>query len=186
MSEPFLGEIRMVAFNFAPPGWLECAGQLLSISQYSALFSLLGTTYGGDGVTIFGLPDLRGRVPVGHSESGAYGTSPNRMGQTGGQETVTLAASQMPDHTHGASAITTLKGNDSAANASSPEGSVPGNTGRSNLYQTESPNVDRAEGAATTSVTISNAGGGQPHDNMPPYQVVRFVIATQGIYPSRT
>ena len=184
MSEPFIGEIRLVGFDFAPRGWESCEGQLLSIHSNQTLFSLLGTTYGGDGVHTFALPDLRGRVPIG--EGTGPGLTPYRLGERGGSETVTLTESQMPSHDHAASATTTLHGSDSAANSPSPNGTVPGNTGRSNLNQTESATVDRATDAASTTVTVQNAGGSQPHNNIQPYLGMRYVIATQGIYPSRS
>ncbi len=181
MSDPYVGEIKMVAFNFAPDdyyGWLPCDGRLLQINQYAALFSLLGTAYGGNGTSNFGIPNLNGRMPV-----GAGTTYP--MGATGGATTHTLTAAEMPAHTHAASATTTLKGNSGAANSSNPAGTVPANTGRSNIYQTGAGDVDQAASAAATNVSVTSAGNGQAHNNMPPYQAVMFIIATAGIYPSR-
>jgi microcystin-dependent protein len=178
MSEPFLGEIRMVGFNYAPQGWLPCDGRLLQIASYSALFALLGTMYGGNGSMTFGLPDLRGRVPI----DVGPGFS---QGQTGGEAAHSLTTVEMPAHAHTATATTTLKGSSSAANSSNPQNTVPASTGRSNIYQTGAADVDQAASAATTGVTVANTGSGQAHNNLQPYQVVNFIIATEGIFPSR-
>jgi microcystin-dependent protein len=173
MSEPFIGEIRMVGFNFAPRGWALCNGQLLSIASNNALFSLLGTIYGGDGRTTFALPNLQGRVPM-HYGSGA-GLSPRLIGEAAGQESVSLTEAQLPAHTHKARA-SSLKGN-----TNSPVGRVWSKDAgvQSATYTSNAADADMAAGA------IAPAGGGQPHNNMPPYLAVNFIIALQGIYPAR-
>ncbi len=173
MSEPFIGEIRMVGFNFAPRGWALCDGQLLSIAQNNALFALLGTQFGGDGRTTFGLPDLRGRAAM-HAGSGP-GLSLRRIGDKFGQESVTLVASQMPAHTHAAAASS------GSGNANSPIGRIWSKDAgvQSATYTGNAPDGTMAANA------ITNAGGGQGHDNMPPVLVVNFVIALVGLFPSR-
>ena len=165
MSEPFIGQISVVAFNFAPRGWALCNGQLLSISTNQALFSLLGTTYGGNGQTTFALPDLRGRAAMNAS-------SANPLGSVGGTETVTLAPAQMPTHSHNVNATT------AAHSLGNPTG---------NLWAASTANQYAASPDATTlsPAALGSAGGGQPHSNMQPSTVLNFVIALQGIFPSR-
>lgn len=175
MSQPFLGEIRMFGGNFAPKGWALCSGQVLSIAQNTALFSLLGVTYGGNGQTTFALPDLRGRFPM-HAGNGP-GLSPRTLGEIGGSETVTLLSTQMPTHNHAVNASSL------AAGGPSPEGGIPG-------YTTDSNQTDIYAYSTTPNTTMSPqmiglAGGSQPHENEPPFQVVNFIIALQGIFPSR-
>jgi microcystin-dependent protein len=172
VSEPFLGEIRMFGFNFAPVGWALCHGQLLPISENTALFSLLGTTYGGDGMTTFALPNLQSRVPV-HQGQGA-GLSAYVAGQAGGTETVTLAVTQMPGHTH------PVKASSSGALADRPEGRVLARSG-SHIYSHE-PDASTVMSAKM----LGGAGEGEPHDNIQPYLVVNFCIALTGIFPSRS
>ena len=177
MSDPFIGEIKIVAFNFPPRNWADCNGQLLPIAQNSALFSLVGTLYGGDGRTTFALPDLRSRVPI-HLGQGP-GLSNRNQGSSSGQEAVTLTAAQMPVHNHPtnvAVATTSAVGNQTV-----PDGHLPAraNDGESNYSDTA------ATGSLATDVTAGNAGGSLPHDNMPPFLTVRFVIALFGIFPSR-
>ena len=168
MADQFLGEISPVAFAFAPRGWALCNGQLLSISQNTALFSLLGTTYGGNGTTTFALPDLRGRVAV-HS-SGSY-----PLGSTGGIEGVTLNLNQIPAHSH-APVCSTQAGSAGDAAGLVWAGSSSGET----LYQTGSnPNGSMMTGL------IASSGNSQPHTNLQPLLVVNFIIALQGIFPSR-
>lgn len=171
MSEPFVGEIRMFAGNFAPRGWAFCDGQLLAVSQNDALFSLLGTIYGGDGRTTFGLPDLRGRIPI-HAGHGP-GLSERRLGSKGGAEKETLTVNQLPSHTHPWQASTTI------ADESAPSANVTAQPSAVNLYFSASPAVNLA-GAA-----ISNDGGSRSHTNMMPFLCVHFIIALFGIYPSR-
>jgi microcystin-dependent protein len=166
MSEPFLAEIRIFGFNFAPRGWAQCDGQILPINQNQSLYSLLGTTYGGDGRTTFALPELRGRVPVHPGENGVT------LGLKTGQETVTLDTTQVPNHTH------TLRG-------SSAEGDSPVALGNIladspvQLYAAPNDLVGLIAG------TVADAGGGQGHDNMQPWLALNFCIALQGLFPSR-
>jgi microcystin-dependent protein len=174
MSQPFIGTIMMFAGNFAPRNWLPCEGQLLPISQYTALFSILGTTYGGNGTTTFALPDLRGRVPL-HQGQGP-GLSPYVLGQQGGTETVTLLYNQMPLHTHLVNADNTGNGQ------LTPQGNVLGNLGRSateKFYSNATPNT------TMNPTMIASAGGNQPFNVLQPYLCVYFVIAINGIFPSR-
>jgi microcystin-dependent protein len=170
MADPFLGEIKMFAGNFAPRSWAFCNGQLLSIAQNTALFSLLGTTYGGDGRTTFALPDLQSRVPMGWGNG--PGLTPRSIGERSGAAAVTLTEAQMPAHTHTAAASTS--GSPSPNPANRYWGQVP----TLNLYRTAA-DVSMASGA------IASVGGSQPHNNAQPYLVVNFIIAVQGIYPSR-
>ena len=171
--EPYLGEISMFAGNFAPRGWALCNGQLLSISQHSALFSLLGTFYGGDGRTTFALPDLRGRVPLG---SGLGPGLPNfQTGQRGGAATTTLSGANLPSHTH----AVTVAGASTPGDTASPESAVwasdPGAYGRSADVQ-----------MASDAVQVTPTGGSQPVDNLQPYLAINFIIATTGVFPSRS
>ena len=171
MSEPFIGEIRMFGFNFAPQGWAQCNGQLLPIDQNPALFDLLGTTYGGDGRITFALPDLRSRVPVGQGQG--PGLSSYAEGQAGGAESVTLAATQMPGHTH------PVKASRSPAGSGQPEGRALARSA-SHIYTAE-PDTSTVMNADM----LGDAGGSQPHDNIQPYLAVNFCIALNGIFPSR-
>lgn len=170
MSEPFVGEVRMFAGNFAPRGWAFCDGQLLAVSQNDALFSLLGTIYGGDGRTTFGLPDLRGRIPI-HAGSGP-GLSPRRLGAKAGAENETLTVNQLPSHTHGP-----VRGNPAAASDQIPTGEVNA-TSSVDIY-TSSGNANMASQAVT------NVGGSRSHTNLQPFLCIYFIIALVGIYPSR-
>jgi microcystin-dependent protein len=171
MSEPFLAEVRIVGFNFAPRGWAFCDGQILPINQNQSLYSLLGTTYGGDGRTTFALPDLRGRVPihVGRSNGGPVHT----LGQKSGEETHTLSVSEMPQHTH-------------EARASATDGNTVNTTG-SILARTTQGIYEQGAGnlVETRAGTITNVGGSQAHNNMQPYLAVDFCIALRGLFPSR-
>ncbi|TLX75035.1 phage tail protein [Labilibacter sediminis] len=174
-QDPMLGEIKLFAGNFAPRGWAFCDGQLLAINQHSALFSLLGTMYGGDGRTTFGLPDLRGRVPM-HAGTGP-GLSSRIQGAKSGTETNVLNANHLPSHNHGVQ-INNPVYNDEA-NTDDPTGKYPAVSGE-NMYS------DQTSGnGALPQITIQNAGGSQPVNNMQPYLVVRYIIALQGYYPSR-
>lgn len=169
-GQPFIGEVLLVPYNFAPKGWAECAGQLLPISQNTALFSLLGTTYGGDGKSTFALPDLRGRTPI--SSGQGPGLSLYDLGQTGGEETVTLLVSQMPAHTHA------VMGSGNVATLATPGGNVWASQSLLNIYGTSSDSPMAAGAVGTT-------GGGQPHDNLSPYLTLNYIIAMQGIFPAR-
>lgn len=168
MSEPFVGEIRMFAGTFAPRGWAFCDGQLMAISENDALFSLVGTIYGGDGRNTFGLPDLRGRLPV-HQDS-TY-----RIGEKAGREEVTLSAAELPAHTHALAAI-----GDQPGNQSSPAGALPAQSFNVVPFLADAPGGDFNAAAVTT------VGGSQPHSNVQPFQCVHFIISLFGIYPSRS
>jgi len=170
-ADPWVGEIAMVGFNFAPTGWALCDGQLLAISQNTALFSLLGTTYGGNGTTTFALPDLRGRAPI-HQGQGP-GLSPYVIGQVGGTETTTLTVGQMPAHSH-------------AAMADSGNGTSDTPTGL--LVARNAGGVPQYGSNAVASLApgaIASTGSSPPHQNLQPYLTINFIIALQGIFPSR-
>ncbi len=164
MAEPFLAEIRIVGFNFAPRGWALCDGQILPINQNQSLFSLLGTTYGGDGQTSFALPDLRGRTPI-HTGEGF------QWGQKTGEETHSLTAAEIPQHKH------TVQASTSNADAPVPNDNVLAST--NNLYH------DPTNQVILRLETVANAGMSQGHDNMQPYLTLNYVIALQGVFPSR-
>lgn len=168
---PFLGEIEIVGFTFAPNGWATCDGQLMSIAQNTALFSLLGTQYGGDGIHTFALPDLRGRMAIGFGQG--PGLQPFNVGDAGGEEQVTLNITQIPAHTHQAIASST------PANELGVGGNVWGTTSVF-LYSSNSPS------APMNSLAIGSEGGGMPHENRPPFLVMNFIIALQGIFPARS
>jgi microcystin-dependent protein len=176
MSDPFIGEIKMVGFTFAPYGWAFCNGQTISIQQNTALFSLLGTTYGGDGRTTFGLPNLQGGAPM-HRGNGPSLT-PRTQGNSGGVTTVTLNANTMANHTHAAMAV---EGYDSATPENNTWGTLPGGREPANSYQSGTANVTMGAAALDPAGNASPA----PHTNMQPYLAVNFVIATMGIYPVR-
>jgi microcystin-dependent protein len=170
--DPFVGEIRITGFNFAPTGWALCNGQILPISQNTALFSLLGTYYGGDGRSTFALPNLQDRSAV-HWGQGP-GLSPRVLGETGGEASVTLAANEMPAHSHALLA-------DAAATTGTPSPTV-------DLAQTPGPAIygGTSNPVAMAASALSVAGGGQPHENRQPYLVLNYIIALQGIYPPRS
>lgn len=171
MSDPYIGEIRMFGGNFAPEGWQLCDGSTLAISDYEALYTLLGTTYGGDGQISFKVPDLRGRWPV-HQGSLAGVSTP--LGQAAGTESVTLLLSQMPPHTHA------LKATASAATTANPAGATLAQTTPASLY------LDDDAGVPMAGQALGIAGGGQPHENRSPYLAVNFIISLYGIYPPRS
>jgi microcystin-dependent protein len=168
MAQPYVGEIRMFAGNFAPAGWMFCEGQLLPISEYETLFNLIGTTYGGDGQSTFGLPDLRGRIPI-HQGNGYT------LAETGGAEEVTLTAGQLPSHTHALMAVASARGTQV-----SPGGALPAQSYNVTPYINDAP-TGSFNAAAVTSV-----GGSQPHTNFQPYLCVDFIISLFGIFPSQS
>lgn len=167
MAQPYIGEIRIFGGNFAPAGWMFCAGQLLPISENETLFNLIGTTYGGDGQVTFALPDLRGRLPV-HQGNGLT------IAEMGGVETVTLTANQIPAHTH------PLQGSTAIGSGTTPLGSVlaQDNVVGVDLYVEDTP------GVALAATAVSSVGGSQPHTNLQPYLCVSYIISLFGIFPS--
>jgi microcystin-dependent protein len=164
MAQPYVGEIRMFAGNFAPEGWMFCQGQLLPISEYDTLFNLIGTTYGGDGQDTFGLPDLQGRLPV-HQGNGFA------LAGTGGAETVTLNVNQIPFHTH------PLLAADARGDKTTPGGSIPAQSYNVTPYINDAPGTNFNAGA------IAAVGGSQPHTNFQPYLCVDFILSLFGIFP---
>ena len=175
MSNPFVAEIRIFAGNFAPTGWALCDGQLMPISQNTALFSLLGVTYGGDGKSTFAIPNLQGSAPMQAGQG--PGLSLRDLGETGGEQSVTLLQTEMPAHSHGAQAAGT---SDSASPTNNAWAS--GQKGFGNVYAPSNPPTNVQMGPSALSIT----GGGQPHNNMPPYLGVTFIIALQGVFPTRS
>ncbi|HZO92293.1 MAG TPA: tail fiber protein [Candidatus Baltobacteraceae bacterium] len=173
MGQPFVGEIRMFAGNFAPVGWMLCQGQILAISEYETLFNLIGTTYGGDGQNTFGLPDLQGRVPVHQGTLSGGGTY--TVGSNGGVETVTLTTNQIPSHTHPAVA----DNNPVTTTATDPTSNFYGNTGTTEFYSVHTA-------ALKTLESPPSQGGSQPHENHQPFLALNFIISMFGIYPSTT
>jgi microcystin-dependent protein len=171
MGTPFLSEIKIFSFNFAPKGWAQCNGQFLPINQNQALFSLLGTTYGGNGQTTFALPDLRGRVSF-HMGSGFT------QGQAGGEEFHTLTQSEMPAHTHSLTGNNAVVGGSTNATLGPPGGSFWANNGKT-VFSTGAAN------SAMSGATVTNVGGSQPHENRSPFLVLNFCIALLGAFPSR-
>jgi microcystin-dependent protein len=174
-QDPFIGEIRMFAGNFAPRGWALCDGQILPISGNESLFSLLGTTYGGDGRTTFALPDLRGRTPI-HAGQGP-GLTNRRLGEKGGVENVLLTINQLPSHTHTAQ----LNADSTVATSDKPQGTLPARNAGSTPQYGNTPNT----ALSAKSIAINEVGGNQDHPNMQPYITINYIIALQGIYPSR-
>jgi microcystin-dependent protein len=180
MSEPFMGEVRMFGGNFAPRGWAFCNGQLLSIAQNSALFSLLGTTYGGDGVQTFALPNMQGRFPM-HWGNG-QGLTQRTLGEMSGTENVTILTSQMPSHNH------PIGANTSDGNTEAPAGAVWARAvdGSSNPVSAYASGLNPVTNTAMAPQAVGAAGGGQPVPVMNPFTCVSFIIALEGIYPSRS
>jgi microcystin-dependent protein len=168
MSDPFLGQLVLVPYNFAPRGWAFCNGQLLAINQNQALFALIGPAFGGDGRTNFALPDLRGRVPLSSGQGPALENY--TLGQTGGAEHVALTAAQMPAHAH------TLNVHAGRPDQSNPTGHM---LASGSVYSDKPPN------AAASDSSIGPAGSGQPHENRPPFLTLNWIIALEGIFPSR-
>jgi len=164
MSNPYIGEIRMFGGNFAPAGWAFCDGSLMPISENDALFTLIGTTYGGDGQETFGLPDLRGRVPI-------HVSGTRILGETAGTESVTLTGNQIPIHTHG------FMARNGVANSPNPGGNLIGLASQVNMFFADIPSQVMAANSVTP------IGGSQPHDNMMPYLAISFIISLFGIFP---
>lgn len=171
MVEPYMGEIRIMGFGFPPRGWATCDGQLLPISQQTALFSILGTTYGGDGKTTFALPDLEGRAAMAWGQG--PGLTQRTLGETGGEETVTLIESETPSHTH------QLMASNRVGGSGNPEGNTLATAGGANVYADASPDTQLSPQA------LAPVGGGGPHQNMQPYLTMNFCIALQGVFPPR-
>ena len=167
MAQPYVGEIRMFAGNFAPAGWMFCEGQLLPISENETLFQLIGTTYGGDGESTFALPDLRGRIPIHQGNSFI-------LAETGGAEEITLTVGQIPAHSHALLAST------SVANASSPAGALLAQSTAADLY------IEDTTSVSLNALSVTAVGGSQPHTNFQPYLCVDFIISLFGIFPSPT
>ena len=167
MAQPYVGEIRMFAGNFAPAGWMFCEGQLLPISENETLFQLIGTSYGGDGQSTFALPDLRGRLPI-HQGNGFI------LAETGGAEEITLTTAQLPAHGH------PLLASAGPGNTNSPTGHLTGESAAVKVYVSEAPT------ASLNVLAVSNVGGSQPHTNFQPYLCVDFIISLFGIFPSPT
>ena len=170
MGQPYVGEIRMFAGNFAPAGWMFCAGQLLPISENDTLFQLIGTTYGGDGQTTFAVPNLQSRIPI-HAGTSA-GITYN-LGEAAGAETVTLTVPQIPSHSH-------VPQGQPGNGSSTPAGSVWAASSTQNIY------TDAAPGVNMNAAAIGLTGGSQPHDNMVPYLAINFIISLFGIFPAPT
>jgi microcystin-dependent protein len=191
-SQPFMGQIQAFGFPFNIVGWVPCDGRLLSIAENTALFTLVGTTYGGDGQSTFGVPDLRGRVPIGMGNG--QGLSPRTIGQFAGTESVTLLQSQMPTHSH---VLTATGGNFmvSSQNGTAPAPSTtantigaahdPANNNTNNAYNNILPDITLNTGAGSASATISVSGGSQPVENLEPFLVINYSLCTEGIFPSR-
>jgi len=189
--EAFLSTILIWPPNFAPNGWALCAGQLMSISQNTALFSLLGTTYGGDGISTFGLPNLQGRVPVGAGQG--LGLSPYNIGDTGGVESVTLAINTIPQHSHSATqnlsvslpAVTTTGTTNQPSPSVAPAAPTDAARNPVNIYSNATPTQNLGQPSISGTISIGSTGSGLPHENRQPYLALNYIIALQGIFPSR-
>ena len=189
--QAFLSTILVWPPNFAPNGWALCAGQLMSISQNTALFSLLGTTYGGDGITTFGLPNLQGRVPVGAGQGS--GLSLYNLGDNGGVESVTLGINTMPQHSHSATqnlsvslpAVTTTGTTNQPGPSVAPAAPTDAARNPVNIYSNATPNQNLGKPSISGTISIGLTGNGLPHENRQPYLAVNYIIALQGFFPSR-
>jgi microcystin-dependent protein len=168
MGQPYVGEVRMGGWNFAPAGWMLCQGQLVPISEFETLFNLIGTTFGGDGQSTFGLPDLQGRVPL---HQGSNGVTNYTLGELGGVETVTLTVNQMPIHNHPVIASGDAGDSNDTGNAF---------LGSGQMVFSPTPHI------ALNTLTDASVGGSQPHDNLQPFLVINFVISLFGVFPSQT
>lgn len=188
MSDPFIGEIKMFAGNYAPTGYEFCNGQLLQITQNFALFSLLGTIYGGDGQTTFGLPDLRARLPM-HAGNGSSngGLSNRSLGQKGGAETVVLSTTELPSHNHTASTTGTINVgvSEQSPNTEEAEGTVLSKTNGALVFSDTGATAGQNLGGVSHSLatTVNNNGSSQAHENMPPFLAIHYIIATAGTFP---
>ena len=177
MANPFIGQITMFGGNFAPNGWAFCDGQLVPISEYDSLFSVIGTTYGGDGQNTFALPNLNGRLPIGTGQG--PGLSPRTLGEAAGTETSTVSLGQMPGHTH----ALTLNASSGPGNSASPAAAVLAVADGARYASGTAPNA----GLAGPSIALGNSlGGGVPHDNLQPFLAVNFIISLYGIFPSQS
>ncbi|MBS0631128.1 MAG: phage tail protein [Verrucomicrobia bacterium] len=172
-SQPYIGMIYSFGFNFAPRGWHLCDGSLLPISQYTALYAIIGTTYGGDGISTFGLPDLRGRTLVHQGQGPGLGI--RVMGQMAGAETVTLASTEIPAHSH------LIAASNAVGTTRAPSGAFPAATSRAEANDYAAAN----DGSALSAQSVGLTGGSQPHNNLPPYLVVNYCIALEGVFPAR-
>ncbi|MEI4552194.1 phage tail protein [Pseudoalteromonas spongiae] len=175
MADPFIGEIRMFAGNFPPRQWAMCNGQLMAVSQNEALFSLIGTIYGGDGRSTYGLPDMRGRIPM-HWGNGP-GLTPRPIGQRTGEETVTLLPTEIPSHMHA------MQASQDAVSSESPSNTVLGTFAATDQMYTET--FDPAAQGTMNSLSVMNSGGSHAHTNLMPFQCLSYIICLTGIYPSR-
>jgi microcystin-dependent protein len=173
-AQPHIGELRLLPYGFCPVGWLEADGRLLPIPEYETLFFLYGTTFGGDGVSSFALPDLRGRVPV--ARGAGSGLTPRTLGEADGSEAITLTLAQLPAHAHAAGA------SGEAPNATSPAGNLPARKSRTPIYRIS---VDPPAVTPRAADAVGPAGGGQPVDNVPPYTVLRWCVSLFGIFPQQ-
>lgn len=184
-TEPFIGEVKLLAFNFPPRGYQTCQGQILSIAEYSALFALLGTTYGGNGQTTFALPDLQGRVPIGQGQG--PGLPYYTIGEMAGNPTVTLTSANLPAHIHTLnSARVSIASNETSGSSNTSANAFPGNNDSTGVYaETATPNTYMAPGVAVVTGTTDQAGSNQAFDIMNPYLVMNYSIALEGIFPSR-
>jgi len=187
VSDPFVAEIRIFPFNFAPKGWAFCDGQLLPISQNTALFSLLGTTYGGNGTVNFALPNLQGRVAISCGQG--TGLTSRTQGEVGGEESVALTAATMPAHAHVLTAGGTVKGKNAAGDSQSPAGTVPAaeSSGLTATYSNAPPDASMKAGGVVFGgqATAASVGSGAAHENRQPYLTLNFCIAVSGVFPSR-
>jgi microcystin-dependent protein len=188
VADQFIGEIRLFPFNFAPLGWAFCAGQLMSISQNTALFSLLGTFYGGNGTTSFALPDLRGRASI--CQGNGAGLTPRVQGEIGGEESLTLLASSLPSHVHVLTPGGTVLAKNAAGDRRSPSGAVPAveSAGVTATYSNAQPDASMLNGGIKFggTATAGTAGNGGPHENRQPFLTLNYCIALLGVFPARS
>lgn len=182
-SNPYIGEMMLVGFNFCPRGRITAEGQLLSIAQNSALFSLLGTSFGGDGRTTFGVPDLRGHVPLGQGTG--PGLSPVAIGQKSGAETAAMNVTNLAPHSHNATATSALNGTGAAADVGVVAGNSLARSGSTSVYNAAAPTLPMADGSVTTTVTVASSGSGQAFSIRNPYLGMQWCVVTEGTFPPR-